>query len=187
MRSCRLTAGRAGRDGMGVVAVAVLALAAASLAWATRLPHVSGSFAVACTEAVGGTPSPRADGFRVVLGDVSVATENAAERVAPVDLGGATGWRYWEKSPVSVRAGKVGVTVTVPRAWRSRVELTWGTRGRVGSEAKFGGCADGPPASAWNIYAGGFYLTSRSACVPIVIRAGGRTSTVRFAFGKRCT
>ena len=46
-------------------------------------------------------------------------------------------------------------------------------------------CPVSPP-KVWNAYAGGFYLRSRSACVPLKFRVGRRAKTVRFGLGKRC-
>jgi hypothetical protein len=39
----------------------------------------------------------------------------------------------------------------------------------------------------WNPYVGGFVLRSRAGCVPLEFRVGGRTATVRFGIGKRCS
>jgi hypothetical protein len=42
------------------------------------------------------------------------------------------------------------------------------------------------PRPRWNAYAGGFYLRTRSVCVPLVVRVGGRSRTVRFGVGRPC-
>ena len=43
-----------------------------------------------------------------------------------------------------------------------------------------------PPATVWNAYAGGFYLRTPSACVPLVFRVGKRSATVWFGLGQAC-
>ena len=46
------------------------------------------------------------------------------------------------------------------------------------------GCSDVP--GSWNGYAGGFYLRSSSACVPLVFAVGQRSAVVRVGVGRRC-
>jgi hypothetical protein len=168
----------------GVVAAAVLlALFSSSLARGARSLAVSAPFNVPCGDIAGATTSPRQGGFRVVLGVISVAPENASDKT--VDLGGK-GWRYWEKSGVFVRTGKFTVTVTVPKAWRSRAAITWGNNEPLVGALEFSGCADGASSALWSAYAGGFYLRARSACVPLVFSVEGRSTTVRFGVGRHC-
>jgi hypothetical protein len=42
------------------------------------------------------------------------------------------------------------------------------------------------PARVWDGYAGGFYLRSSAACVPLVFHNGDRSTTVLFSVGRRC-
>jgi hypothetical protein len=162
---------------VAVAAVLVLALAAA----AEGAPP--GPLAVRCESIVrlGGafawTPE------RVVL-DVVAVPPAYLPQTAPT---GSEPWRFWSKSGLVIRAGSRPVNVSVPSRWRTRVSIAWGDRG--GSELRFASC---PPTSglgrrgAWNVYAGGFYLRSRAACVPLVFRVGDRSATVRFGVGERC-
>ena len=76
------------------------------------------------------------------------------------------------------------VLVSVPKAWRRRAAITWGDSGIV-SALRIAPCLAAPP-KVWNAYAGGFYLRSRSACVPLTFRVGGRARTVRFGLAERC-
>src|SRR5205809_3803204 len=55
-----------------------------------------------------------------------------------------------------MRAGSESVTVSVPRAWRSRVAITWGNTTGIVQTLRIAGCGTDP--SAGNAYAGGFYL-----------------------------
>ena len=83
------------------------------------------------------------------------------------------------------RAGAERVTVTVPKQWRTRAAITWGNGGRgVFNSVRFTGCGSNPDSG--DAYAGGFYLASASACLPLVFRVGTRTATVRFGIGREC-
>ena len=118
---------------------------------------------------------------RVVLDVLAVPPryipQAVAYRVGP--------WRYWSKSALVVRADSPPVTVTVPKAWRSRVAISWGDAGIV-SALRIASCPPSSSLGEWNPYSGGFYLRSRSACVPLTFRVGGRSATVRFGVGRRC-
>jgi hypothetical protein len=94
-------------------------------------------------------------------------------------------WRYWQKDPLWIRAGRQMVTITVPAAWRSRAAITWGVNVGIVSTLRLPGCLSAP--GTWNGYAGGFYLRSASACVPLAIGVGRRTAMVRVGVGRRCT
>ena len=88
------------------------------------------------------------------------------------------------KAGLLIRGDSPPVSVTVPKAWRTRAAITWGNSGtvsalRIASCPRFGD-------EAWNVYAGGFLLRSRSACVPLTFRVGNRSATVRFGLGRAC-
>jgi hypothetical protein len=53
------------------------------------------------------------------------------------------------------------------------------------SSVRFTGCGSNPRSG--NAYAGGFYLASPSACVPLLVRVGTRSRTVRFGIGQTCS
>jgi len=117
---------------------------------------------------------------RVVLGVVAVPPAYIPQTVET----GSEPWRYWSKSGLVIKANSPPVDVSVPPRWRARASIGWGNRD--GSHLRFAPC---PPSSAlgdWNPYTGGFYLRSRSACVPLTFRVGDRSATVRFGVGKRC-
>jgi hypothetical protein len=46
-------------------------------------------------------------------------------------------------------------------------------------------CAGSPRSG--NAYAGGFYLRSPAACLPLTFTVAGRSTTVRFGIGRRCS
>ncbi len=127
-----------------------------------------------------GSSRPR-DRYRLVLGVVSVPPA-FLEQVVPTN---STPWAYWRKAGLVVRASGESVTVRVPQAWRNRVAITWGNRPDIVSSLRIAGCGSAPEAG--NAYAGGFYLRSRSACVPLNFRVGRRSATIRFGLGRPCT
>lgn len=142
-------------------------------------PRAASVPTLACGESIGYAKSGREDGYRVVLGVISVPPAYLSQVVATH----RQPWRYWRKAGLVIRTGNPSVVVSVPKPWRSRAAITWGSSGTV-SVLRVEGC---PPSPAgWRAYAGGFYLRSRSACVPLVFRLGQRATTVRFGIGRRC-
>jgi hypothetical protein len=140
--------------------------------------------AISCDQIINAVASPRLDGYRPVLGLVSVPPAYMAQRAVPVT--GSGRWTYWHKAGVAVHSGSFTVTVAVPRPWRSRVAITWGNQ--LGEVLRFSGCAGGAftHQHAWNGYAGGFYLRRPAACVPLMFSDGRRSATLRFGIGERC-
>ena len=122
------------------------------------------------------------DGFRVILGAVSIpgGRHVAAETVRTENRD----WPYFRNAGLAVRAGTVAVSVEVPEGWRDRVALSWGGS-PASSSLRFESCA-ASPGRAWNAFAGGFHLRSRAACVPLHIRVGGTSTTVRVGVGRAC-
>ena len=134
-----------------------------------------------CTGIVGRVGSGHAGGNRVVLGTVSVPPAFLPQ----VGPSRTKAWPFVTKRGLAVRGNGPAVVVTVPRAWRGRVAITWGDVGIV-SGLRIAPCSAFLPPKVWNAYAGAFYLRSRSACVPLTFRVGQRTKTVRFGLAKRC-
>ena len=135
---------------------------------------------VSCDKIILTVGSGRADGYRVVLGVVSVPEAHLPQVVATR----SRAWPFWRKAGLVIRGGSPSVSVTVSQAWRNRAAIHWGNSGvvnvlRIASCPRFG---DEP----WNAYAGGFHLRSRSACVPLIFRVGNRSATVRFGLGRAC-
>lgn len=134
-----------------------------------------------CEEAIANVRSGDRNGYRIVLGVVSVPPAYLPQVVAtPTEP-----WPYWRKAGLAIRAGAEPIDVIVPMAWRDRVGIHWGNRAPAVSWLRLARC---PRAGVdhWNAYAGGFFLRSPTACVPLTFRAGGRSATVRFGLGRRC-
>jgi hypothetical protein len=132
---------------------------------------------------VGNEPAP--DG-KIVLGVISLGRDFLQPTV-PVHQGW---WRYWQKRGLEIRDGHQTVTITVPKAWRNRAAITWGVNAGIVSTLRLPGTLLSPGCPAgplkWNGYAGGFYLRSRSACVPLVLAVGRRSAVVHIGVGRRC-
>ena len=159
---------------MGLLALAGAMTLAATAARANAPPTVS------CTGIVGRVRSGHAGGNRVVLGTVSVPPAYLPQ----VGPSRNKAWPFFMKSGLAVRGDSPAVVVSVTKAWRRRAAITWGDSAIV-SALRIVPCPADPP-KVWNAYAGGFYLRSRSACVPLIFRVGRRERTVRFGLARRC-
>lgn len=118
--------------------------------------------------------------YRTILAAISVPPAYM-QQVSAVDAGR---WTHFRKQGLVVRAGAGPVTVSVASAWRNRAAILWGNGGHGPfSSIRIARCAGGSGGYA---YAGGFFLRSASACVPLVFHVAGRSQTVRFGVGRRC-
>ena len=168
-----------------VVLVACCAAAVASLSEAA----VEAERTVPCSEAIGATRFPylgsnqRRLQYRLVLASVSVPPAYLRQQAFP---SGRAAWPYFKKSGMVIRATGEAVTITVPLAWRQRVAISWGNaQPRVFSSIRLAGCSGGD-AKSGRAFAGGFFLRSRSACVPLTFRVGSRRQIVWFGLARRC-
>jgi hypothetical protein len=136
---------------------------------------------VPCDQVVPPVPNS-GSGYRTVLDVVSVPPALQPHAVAT-----NRPWPYFRKAVLNVRAGRTSVTVSVPKPWRTRAAISWGNGGYTGvgivSSLRIAAC---PSLHGWRGYAGGFYLRSSSACVPLTFQVGRRSATVRFAIGYPC-
>lgn len=119
---------------------------------------------------------------RVVLGAVAVPPAYIPQTVRA----GQGRWPYWSKSGLVVRADSPPVLVRVAGTAWPRAAISWGDGGPAGA-LRIASCPRSSSLGAWNPYAGGFLLRTRSACVPLEFRVGERTATVRFGVGRRCS
>jgi hypothetical protein len=116
-----------------------------------------------------------------VLGVVSVPPAYLRQVVATHERP----WAYWRKAGLVVWS-TAAVSVSVPQAWRNRVAITWGNNTGIVSSLRIAACPVYFGERGSDAYAGGFYLGSRSACVPLIFRVGHRSATVRFGIGRAC-
>lgn len=159
--------------GLGVAAFGGLAAAASALSAPTPT--------VTCDKIVGSAAEAEPGGYRIVLGVVSAPPAHLPQVVRA----GTRHWPYVRKAGIRVRGGSLPVYVTVPRAWRDRVAVSWGNSGTT-STLRIARCPPSEDAKPWNAYSGGFLLRTRAACVPLLFQVGNRRATVRFGLGRHC-
>ncbi len=142
----------------------------------------SAPLTVSCDNIIGSSRwASVSDGYRVVLGG-SVSAPRSYFR-KPAVLKGPR-WLRWIKAGLVVHAGRGPVTVTLPNAWRGRAAITWGNGLPAVNTLQIATCDPAP--NAWNGYAGGILIRSRSACVPLTFRIGTHSKTLRFGIGRHC-
>lgn len=160
---------------IGILAVVLSIAAAGHTAASPPVPTVP------CNEDIGHPHSGHEAGYRVVLGVVSVPPAYLRQVVATHKRP----WTYWRKAGLVVWSAATA-TVTVPEAWRNRAAISWGNTTPIVSSLRFRPCTRYFGVKGWDAYAGGFFLRSESACVPLIFRVGRRSVTVRFGIGRTC-
>jgi hypothetical protein len=165
-----------------IALITVVAAAGVALAGHATAPRT-----VPCADSIDTTPFPFSGSnqpqqrYRLVLDAVSVPPAYLQQVVATNERP----WRYWRKAGLVVQMDGKAVTVTVPARWRTRAAITWGNNGGPVASLRIAGCAGSRHSG--NAYAGGFYLRSPSACLPLRFTVGGRSATALFGIGKRCS
>ena len=137
---------------------------------------------VSCDRIVLRERSGTEDGFRLLLGAVSVPGDRHLAGLTTASTG--RGWTHFRNAGLAVLAGTPSVSVSVPEGWRDRVAVSWGGS-PAASSVRFAPCG-GSGLRAWNAYSGGIHLRSRADCVPLVVRVGGLSTTVRVGVGRAC-
>jgi hypothetical protein len=163
-----------------VVAAALLTPAAAL--GATTTASVPRTNVVPCSIAIEQSQQPTGiNGLRLVLRRIWLPYRT-------VHLGRpAPGWDRFAKVGVVVRAGPP-VILEVPRKWRGRYALEYApkhvqTVADGSTRLSIRACAG--ELGRWSAYAGG-YVVKHPMCVPLIVRASGRTTLVRVAIGRSC-
>jgi hypothetical protein len=162
---------------LAMAAVGGAAASAGGVSTATRPADV---VTVGCDQIIGTVKTGHDAGYRVVLGVVSAPP---AALPGVVHVPESAPFPYWRKAGMVIRASRKPVTVSVPKAWRLRVRIGWGNPASPATVVRFAAC---PSPRTWNGYAGGFFLRTHSACVPLAFAVGGRRATLRFGLGQHC-
>ncbi len=169
------------------VTILLLALAAAGGSVAEAVEPVAARIDVGCDEnAQVADPVTPSRYYRLLFGRVALPRFVSVPRPPRRDNGP---YPFWMKTPILIRWGAGPVDVVVPRAWRERVAVRWGYPHPTAWAARFVRCPlpkVGKPWSQWIAYAGGVYLRE-SACVPLIVRVGDRSTTARLSIGRRCS
>jgi hypothetical protein len=162
--------------------LALVLLGGSLVAGANARTRPSAEPSIGCDRIVLRAQSGAVDGFRVLLGAVSVPDARH------LDHGSTTTrdprWRYFRNAGIAIRAGTSLVSVSVPEGWRDRVAISWGNSPAT-SALRFAPCG-GSPAGLWNSYSGGFHLRAKGDCVPLLVTVGGMSTTVRVGVGRAC-
>jgi hypothetical protein len=167
------------RRGLAVaLVVAPVCTLAAVAASAPRVTDV-----VPCSLAIRQSARPTGvTGLRLVLGRIWLPRRTV--QLARARLG----WDRFGKVGIVVRAGSP-VVLEVPPKWRGVYSLEYAPKhvqtvadGSIRLSVR--ACAGA--LGRWSAYAGG-YVVSRPQCVPLIVRADGRTARIHVAIGRRCT
>ena len=133
-----------------------------------------------CADQIGWhAPAP---GFSVVFGRVALPTKKSlgAVKLHPKNPHS----RYWAKQGLGVKPG-TSFELVVPAAWASRLTIQWGNPGTPTTHLWVTNCHSKKAGAHWLAFAGG-YTVDKPACVPLVVKAGGRQRTVHIGVGKAC-
>lgn len=144
--------------------------AAAQVAPTTPLP---------CADTIGGGDPPFS-GYAKVLDQVWLPTRRALGSVRLVDPP-APSARWWSKQGLVVRA-KATFTLTVPKAWRGRLAIGWGSPAQPSEMVTVSRCDVG---GTWLAYAGGYWV-SKPACVPLIVQSARHRKIVHVGVGAAC-
>jgi hypothetical protein len=160
----------------GLLALACLTALAAGAGGSAAQPggRAAPVITVSCRDA--NLREPNGIQRRVILGVVSLPPVYLPQ----VRHDRQDGWAYSTKSGVAIQAGNRPVRISVPKAWRKRVAISFGVGGPLGEE-RFEACS--PPPTYWNGYVGSFSVKV-PACVPLVIQVGNQSRIVRFGIGR---
>ena len=91
--------------------------------------------------------------------------------------------RLFAKTGLFFRPGTT-FELIVPARFASRLRIGWGNPGTPSQMVEVSNCAN-PGGSGWLAIAGGYWI-DHPACVPIIVRAGGRQQQVHIGVGKAC-
>ena len=168
---------------MGRAVVAAALLTPAVVLGGTAAASAPRTDVVPCSIAIDQFQRPTGvNGLRLVLARIWLPKRT-------VKLGrAAPGWDRFAKVGIVVRAGRP-VVLQIPRQWRGQYALEYApkhvqTVADGSMRMSIRACAD--KLGRWSSYAGG-YVVKRPMCVPLIVRANGRTTRVHIAIGRSCT
>jgi hypothetical protein len=100
--------------------------------------------------------------------------------------GGTAPHRLFAKTGLLVHTGRES-TLTVPEGWAAHVSIAWGNHAAEWTTSlHIPACPEPHSGSGqWLAFPGGFSL-DKAACVPLEVRAGGKTTTIYVSVGAHC-
>lgn len=124
----------------------------------------------------------RAAPLQVVLGVVALPASPGYPALQTFRTGGNGQPRLFAKAPLIVRPGTT-FELIVPARFTSRLSIGWGTPGTPSHRVLVDNCAD--TGGEWLAYSGGYWI-DHPACVPVIVRAGGKQQQVHIGVGTAC-
>ena len=125
----------------------------------------------------------RAAPLQVVLGVVALPASPGYPALQTSLSGDGNGpLRLFAKTGLVIRPGTT-FELIVPARFTSRLSIGWGAPGTPSHRVLVGNCAS--TGGGWLVYAGGYWI-DHPACVPIIVRAGGKQQQVHIGVGTAC-
>ena len=124
------------------------------------------------------------DQLQVVLGVVALPISPRYPALGTALSGDGSGpLRLFAKTGLFFRPGTT-FELIVPARFASRLRIGWGNPGTPSQTVGISNCAS-PGGGGWLAIAGGYWI-DHPACVPIIVRAGGRQQQVHIGVGTAC-
>ncbi|MBO0821755.1 MAG: hypothetical protein J2P26_13005, partial [Nocardiopsaceae bacterium] len=150
-------------------------------------PATAGSSALvggpvlACGDSIGDRAPPAP--MRIVLGVVGLPASPGYPALQTGLTGDGDGARrLYAKTGLVIRAGTT-FELVVPAGFAGRLGIGWGHSARPAPRIVVRDCPG--PGGGWLAYAGGYWI-DHPACVPIIVKAGGRQQEVHIGLGTPC-
>ena len=123
--------------------------------------------------------------LQVVLGVVALPISPRYPALGTALSGDGNGpLRLFAKTGLFFRPG-TKFELIVPARFASRLRIGWGAPGTPSQIVQVSNCASPGGGGGWLAVAGGYWI-DHPACVPIIVRAGGKQQQVHIGVGKAC-
>jgi hypothetical protein len=121
--------------------------------------------------------------LQVVLGVVALPASPGYPALQTSLSGDGSGaLRLFAKTGLVIRPGTT-FELIVPARFADRLRIGWGSPGTPSHRVVVSNCPN--PGGGWLAYAGGYWI-DHPACVPIIVRAGGKQQEVHIGVGAPC-
>ena len=128
---------------------------------------------------------PPAPDLEFVLGVVALPTSSKAAALQTARTGDPDpAVRLFAKTGLVIKAGTT-FELVVPDEAKDMVSIGWGVAPTTPSRRVTVSCPSGASSSGWLAYAGGYWVP-RPACVPLIVRVGGKEQRVYIGLGIAC-
>ena len=148
---------------------------------ATSSAAPAGESALACGNYIDANASVAP--FQVVLGVVALPASPRYPALGTSLSGeGDEALRLFAKTGLVIRPGTT-FELIVPAPFTNRLSIGWGLPGLPSHRVVVNSCPN--PGGGWLAYAGGYWI-DHPACVPIIVRTGGKQQQVHIGIGTPC-